>query len=655
MNLYIRKKRLMPLCAGAVLGMELLLLADAVAVLLGRLIPDIGFAVLWVVLTIGAAALLHWKTKRILAMACILPMVLAAVLSCGYLGWRSFSSNAGYEFPDAGKNQIFGGRKVMVVVPHQDDDLNILGGAIEEYARYGSEIYAVYVTNGDYVEWTETRYREALAVFDSLGVSADHVIFLGYGDSWQEGGPHIYNAEPGTVMTSHIGRTETYGTRLHPAYREGRAYTIDNLQEDLKGVILEYRPEVIFCSDYDHHIDHKFTTLLFDKVMGQLLKENPDYTPVVYKAYAYGTAWEAEPDYYADNILSTQDPFAEPYSQKPAVYRWEDRIRFPVNGAGLSRSLVGSDSYRLLSLYESQGAQVMAAAAINGDKVAWQRHTISQCLHGQITASSGNAELLNDFMLIENDDLVDESRLPYDGVWIPDPQDEEKKVSVTLKEAADLVQIVLYDHPSEEHNVLNAVIAFADGAVLETGPLDPGGAATVISVDRSAVSSFEIMLKETEGALAGLTEIEAFSQTPGQDGRFIKLTDGNGNFLYDFCTAPDGHAELSLYVHGDLPELTEEAYHLGISGGTGSAVLVNGVIRVSCPPGEGFALNITCDAAGVSDTVYVRNPGALARLWSDFWQNVEKTVFLRYSAGGHKELFLSRLWNKAFYVMRKIR
>ena len=40
----------------------------------------------------------------------------------------------------------------------------------------------------------------------------------------------------------------------------------------------------------------------FDKVMGALLKEHPEYKPVVYKAYAYGTAWEAEPDFYSENI-----------------------------------------------------------------------------------------------------------------------------------------------------------------------------------------------------------------------------------------------------------------------------------------------------------------------------------------------------------------
>lgn len=654
MNAYKLRKQLLPLCAAAVLGMELSLLVDVIVVCLGKTTSVALFAAMWAVLTATVAGLARWKTKQIVSAACAVPLILAALLSCGYLGWRTFSAYADYVFPDAGKHQIYGNRRVMLVVPHQDDDSNILNGVLEEYARYGSELYVVFVTNGDYVDWTETRYQEALTVFESLDVPSDHVIFLGYGDSWQEGGPHIYNAAPGMVVTSHAGRTETYGTRLQKAYREGRPYTIDNLMEDLKSVILEYHPDVLFCSDYDHHIDHRAVSLLFDKVMGILLKENPAYTPVVYKAYAYSTAWEADPDYYADNILSTQNPFVSPYKQKPAVYRWEDRVRFPVAGSLLSRSLLGSEGFERVNLYESQGTGVMAARMINGDKVAWQRQTASVCLHADITATSGQPERLNDFMLVDNADLVDGDHLPYDGVWTPDDHDQNRTVTVKLEKASDLATIVLYDHPSEEHNVLNAVIRFEDGTQIETGPLDAGGAATSIPVGREAVPSFEVVLMDTEGGEAGLSEIEAFAQTPRMDGRYIKLMDADGNFLYDYRTASDGNGELSVYTHGDLPEVTEENYAIHTDGDIGTAVWENGVIRVSCPAGESFVLNISCDGAGVSDNILVRNSGAVSRVWSDLWQTAEKAVYGFYSRLAYKDLILPSLLTKMEYVINHL-
>lgn len=654
MKKWLNGKILRSLCVAVVLAVELLLLMDVIVVFGGGAMSLASAAGLLVVLTVAAFwAALHYN-RQTTAVTVILPVLLAAFTACSVACWKIFSADAQYQGMDAGKNQIYGGRRVMLIVPHQDDDLNILGGVLEEYARYGSEIYPVFVTNGDYYGLAETRYVEAVQVFQAMGVPEDHVIFLGYGDSWKDGGPHLYNAEPGVVMESFIGNRETYGTQTHPAYREGRAYTIGNLMEDLEAVILEYRPDILFCSDYDHHIDHKSTTLLFEKVMGNILKQNPQYRPVVYKAYAYGTAWEAEPDFYTENILSTRNHFAEPYEQTPAVYRWEDRVRFPVKGEGLSRSLVSTEGYRLLGLYQSQDANWMAASVVNGDKVAWQRHTDSLCLSAQIAVSSGNGNLLNDFMLIENNDLVDASHMPYDGVWIPDGQDDEKRADVTLDQTGPLAALVLYDHPSEEHNVLNAVVTFNDGTQLETGPLEPGGAATRIAVEKENISSFSVELTQIQGELAGLSEVEAFAEYPEPEGKFIKLMDREENFLYDYRTDPDGSGELLLYTHGALPAITEENYHVGIAGGTGSAVLDGGVIRFSCPRGGAFVLNITCDAAGVSDSIYVRNPGTWEQGWSDFWQKAEESIFIRFSRADEKKLLVFSIPEKIGYVLRHL-
>lgn len=642
------------LCLSAVLALEVLLLADGAVVFCGGELNPFFGAGLLSVLTLCIALLFRRKHRQLAVTAVCIPFLAAVVGLCGYAGWRIFCRNAAYETSDSGKYRIYGDRKVMLVVPHQDDDVNLLGGVLEEYARYGSQLIPVFVTSGDYAGLAQTRYEEALAVFASMGVPEEQVIFLGYGNEWKETGPHIYNAEPGMVLESHSGRTETFGAADHPAYRDGRAYTIDNLMADLEAVILEYRPDVIFCSDYDHHIDHKATSLLFEKVMGRILKEDPEYTPVVYKAYAYGTAWEAEPDYYGENVRSTQDLFAEPYSQKPAVYRWEDRIRFPVAGDTLSRSLVGSKAYALLSLYDSQGAQRQASGVINGDRVAWRRRTDSLCRMADILTSSGSGEGLNDFMLVENRNLTEESHMPYDGVWIPEAADGEKTFTVTLKAPADIASLCLYDHPSREHNVLDAQIRFDDGTVLNTGPLDAHGAATQIRVDRKQILSFSVSITESEGALAGFSEIEAFETEPEWDGAFIKLMDREGNFLYDYLMPEEGEAELFLYVCGGLPDITNECYTVGTSWGEGTAVLEAGVVRVSCPRGEEFVLNVTYAGDGVSDSIQIRNPGSLQRQWIKFWQTAEAAVFSRYSSGDWKKLLMFSIPEKISYVVRHL-
>ena len=391
--------------------------------------------------------------------------------------------------------------------------------------------------------------------------------------------------------------------------------------------------------------------------MGQILKENPDYAPVVYKGYAYGTAWESAPDYYANNVLSTQNLFEEPYSQRPAVYRWEDRVRMPVAGDSLSRSLMGAPAYQTLALHDSQGAAGFAERVISGDRVFWQRQTASLVLYADVTVSSAEAERLHDFLLVDNCDLVNPDHQPYDGIWVPEKTDHAKTVTVTLAEPSDLAAIVLYDHPSSEHNVINAVISFDDGTSMETGPLDPDGAATCISVNKNQVSGFSVSLAETEGDMAGLSEVEAFQASPEQDGRFIKMLDREGNFVYDYLTEPDGSGEFALYLHGNLPEITVENYSVETAWGAGTAVLDGDTVRVKCPAGESMVLNVTCGDAGVSDSIVIRNPGTVARWWSDFWVSMENGVYSRLVRADSDMLYrfnLSRIWERVSYLIRHI-
>lgn len=637
-----------------ILAVELVLIADGVVVYGGGMLPL--YSPVFVVPVAALLFFLYFRKnwKKALAVTAAIPALIAVIAGLGYMGWRSFSVNAVYENPDAGKHGIYGDRDVMVIVPHQDDELNILGGALEEYVKYGSQVRIVFVTNGDYVVPAEVRFDEALSVTEYLGIPEDHVIFLGYGNEWRSDGPHLYNGEAAEIYESHAGKTATYGIATHAAYREGRPYTRENLEEDLKSVILEYTPEIVFCSDYDHHIDHKAVSLLFEKVMGWILKENPSYRPVVYKGYAYGTAWEAEMDYYADNILATKNPFVEPYGQRPEIYRWKDRIRLPIAGDTLSRSIISAPAYQTLALHKKQGTTYQAGRVINGDKVFWQRNTESLVLGADVSASSGNATLLHDFMLTDNHNLVDAGHHPYDGVWIPASEDATRTVSVEWEEMSDVTEIVLYDHPSDLHNVRNAAIVFDDGSCVETGALDPLGAATRIPVDKKNISGFTVSLLETEGDMAGLSEIEAFQDQPEKDGAFIKLMDREENFVYDYLTESDGWTEFALYIHGNLPEVTTENYSLETAWDIGKAELDGSFIRVHCPKGESMVLNVTCDVAGVSDSIMIRNPGSFARTWMKIWGEIEEAFYFRFSEGTFDQLLVHRIWEKMSYVIRHL-
>lgn len=632
---------------GMVLAGELAVLTDVAIVLCGHALSVPKFAALllgWYLLVVLIPGF-SWKRKGLTGG--ILAAVVGVPLLTAFLCWNAVSRSVVYMDVDDTKADLYADRRVMLMVPHQDDDINVLGGVLEEYVKYGSDVYVVFSTNGDYHGLGETRFREAVQVLGYMGIPEDHVIFLGYGDQWNPSGPHIYNAGHGETVTSVFGRTETYGTQSHPSYREGRTYTIDHFLEDIQSVILEYRPDVIYCVDYDYNIDHRALSLSVEKVMGNILKEEPSYRPQFFKGYAYNTAWEAEKDFYGENLASTQNIFEAPYDQTPEVYRWEDRVRFPVNGAALSRSVISSKANKALSMYRSQGANMYGVRVINSDKVFWQRDVNSLCYDAKIQTSSGDGSRLNDFMLLDSMDLRERGAQPYDGTWIPASEDSDKTAEILFSEPRDVSNIVLYDHPDKTCNVQNVRIRFDDGTEMKTGPLDPGGAATRISVNKAAVRSFSVTLLEMEGE-GGLTEIEAFANSGTEKPEIVKIMDEAGNFAYDYWISKTGSQCFTVYSHGT--ELTDLC--VSVNNPDCRAVWEGGQILVECPEGQMCQLTLADETGKALDKVILRNPSPGERSWKMFWLRAEEKVMeLCDTRRLHERIFVCRLAAKAWELL----
>lgn len=606
-----------------VLAVGLVLTVDCIAVFYGLYMTTGAYVCTLVILfaVIHFCRILTVKRKLMLCLGLSVLCAAAWTVSRGII--YSFQQDASYVKTDDGKARLYADRSVMVIVPHEDDEAIFLSGVFEEFRNYGSQVRVVFMTNGDGYGDPKVRMREAISYCASVGISEENVIFLGYGDGESKnGGIHIYNAPSGMVLTSQYGVQQTYGLKEHPAYNQKNPYTVENYMSDLQSVILEFKPEWIFCIDYDWHIDHKALSLAFEKGMGKILTQNPDYRPAVFKGYAYETSWYAEPDFYRSNILSTQNIFEKPNKQSPVSYRWEERIRFPVDAAVLSRSLITSEIYRSLEIYHSQDAWLQARGVVNADRVFWQRRTDSMCLLSKIQTSSGESRYLNDFMAADNDRLNKNPR-PYDGVWIPDQEDMEKTVTVNLPEASDVHSVVLYDHPSAEDNVCDAVIEFDDGTVVETGSLHPEGAATQIPVNKAGVQSFRITLVSVEGENAGLGEIEAY-ETPNPDKPvLVKLMDSQGNFAYDYCVGQETETFL-IYTYGELPMITAENYTLCCDNDAMKVSLEEGKILVQCPKGESGTIRLSCNNVDVSDSIYVRNPELPWKIQTEIGQKLEE-------------------------------
>lgn len=564
-------------------------------------------------------------------------LALALALSLTLI-WYNVYKNGVYQDVDEGKAQVFGGRKVLALVPHQDDEANILLGVLEQYVKYGSDVYVAYVINGDFRVSGAQRIAEAEAAMARCGIPAERLIFLGYGDWLNINGRSIYFCPDDEVITSGAGFSSTYGTDRHPPFNPN-SYTRRHMYEDIRTLLLRYTPDVIFCSDMDSHDDHQAVAMFFEKAMGEVLKARSDYEPEIYRAFAYDTSYLAEHDFYSLNILSTKNPGAEPYitSCGSNVYNWAERLRLPVRADILSRSLLGSGGYAVLRHYESQDIIERADGVINGDKVFWQRESGSVSYEAQFWVSSGDGSTLNDFVLTDHRQWHEAAGFS-DNTWIPDAEDQEKRVIIKFTQPTPLSRVVLYDNPSLENNVLEASIRLDNGAFYMTGPLEPNGSGTEVVFNRAEVEELEICLMETEGEGAGLTEVELFTDVYQPPFRFIKLTNAAGDFIYDYYLDPSGREELGLYAFGCSGQPSD--YRI-ICIGEGCHASVEGDrLIMNCPPGKSCLLTLMDESGSISDTVAIRNQSRWAAELGQFLEKHFRKEF-RYGDNSNTRLAIN--------------
>lgn len=179
---------------------------------------------------------------------------------------------------------------IMVLVPHQDDEILMAAGVLYQAVQAGLPVTVVMVTNGDCDcrDYTKgrTRLRETILGCKRLGVQEEQLVFLGYADT---GMPeedsfvaHLFGEqEPSRVYSSHCSYV-TYSLEEKPEFHmeitgEHAPYTREMLKSDLKQVIERYHPRNIFTtSEFDMHGDHAGLCRFVYEVLEEMEKENAD-------------------------------------------------------------------------------------------------------------------------------------------------------------------------------------------------------------------------------------------------------------------------------------------------------------------------------------------------------------------------------------------
>ena len=347
-------------------------------------------------------------------------------------------------------NINFVNKKVMIIVPHQDDELFLCGTILGAIRNVTSDIYIVFSTNGDYKQLFWRRYCESIYAISTYKIPSQNIIYMGYGNEYDSEYGHIYHAPRDMVVCSKKGRKKTYGRdfcyKRHHFHNE---FTLNNIMCDLKEIISTISPQVIFCNDLDWHPDHRANSLIFDKVMGNILRETPGYHPEIYKGFIYFLGWDGKQDYTFYNLHSTKKPsrtlssdkrfeFGNPY------FSWNERIRFPIDIKLMQRKK--NKLYKAISRYRfSQNAKKYFGSMMNGDAVYWKRCSHNLSLEAELRVSSGEAELLRDFVIVDSSNIVKYQNMPYDrGVWYPEDDDTNICIEYNFKKEILAEKIVFY-------------------------------------------------------------------------------------------------------------------------------------------------------------------------------------------------------------------
>lgn len=401
--------------------------------------------------------------------------------------------------------------KILLIVPHQDDELFVGGGLLKLFADSGNyEIYVVFTTNGDFFPWEgEVRLRESLRVLTELyGIEDKNIFFLGYGDCWC-GDTHLYNLPGSQAVRSSCGRSETYGIAGHEDYRQIQSgkhsvYCRDNFKADLKDLLSDIMADIIISVDYDKHPDHKAASLMAEECIGEMLKEHPGYQPLVLKRFAYDGVWKGKADFF--DLLHRRTVLSQ---LEASPYLEEDRICIGMPPECSTPYLRHNFLYRGAKYYRTQEVWQKADEIINIDEVYFRRNTNNLLYEAELTASSGQTGFLRDFKLYDCGDVLQKDFVLKECAWIPDETDRARKLHIHFKQPQTIAQINIYALGDPGHDKLEGEFVFDNGARLQTGSIGLTGKKNKLTLEsKSGISDIDFYITDCEGSPVGITELE---------------------------------------------------------------------------------------------------------------------------------------------------
>jgi LmbE family N-acetylglucosaminyl deacetylase len=211
--------------------------------------------------------------------------------------------------------------RILILAPHPDDETIGCAGIIQQALAAGAQVKVVYLTNGDhnqfafivyekrltlrkgeFIHMGEVRRKEAIAAMKLLGLSEENLIFLGYPDfgTFTIFSQYWQGKKPFRDLLTRISSVP-YKQNLS----FGAPYNGESILNDLKRVLVAYKPNKIFVSHpADTNGDHRAFYLFLEVALRDLSKKIA--TPKIYPYLIHCATWPL-PRYYHPE-LSLQPP-----------------------------------------------------------------------------------------------------------------------------------------------------------------------------------------------------------------------------------------------------------------------------------------------------------------------------------------------------------
>ena len=269
-------------------------------------------------------------------------------------------------------------KHLLVIVPHQDDEILIGAGIIYQMLQQGKKVTVAIVTNGDYgcADYSKgkARLKETLAGLGVLGLSEENVIFLGYADTGMRREKSfltaLFHTEEGEKIFPSSASTMTYGLEEKPDFHylhfgEHGKYSRNTLINDLRELICKIKPDCILTTHpLDKHGDHEALFYFIKAIVEEYKRFN-------------------QPRLFAGLIHSPERDSIWPIRgslqftcPKGLEKSWEERLILPLEKNLSGGQKKGNLKYEALLKYETALAEPNAVdylmAFVKDEEIFWE-------------------------------------------------------------------------------------------------------------------------------------------------------------------------------------------------------------------------------------------------------------------------------------------